>query len=157
MFSGAIGGSNRPFQALQPPNILVGLWRTRRQVKTAQFVRENRMTAADFLHISRRSVNIPPRFVISTRRNVIMVIKMILFSSVSGALGWIEDNIDRQEGVIPRGRHDSDLYEEFDARSKLAGDGELEKNREFYEALVAFALARKVEFAAELGIELDEE
>lgn len=86
-----------------------------------------------------------------------MVIKMILFSSVSGALGWIEDNIDRQEGVIPRGRHDSDLYEEFDARSKLAGDGELEKNREFYEALVAFALARKVEFAAELGIELDEE
>lgn len=36
----------------------------------------------------------------------------------------------------------ADLYDELDSRSKLARDGEFEKNREFYEALVKFAIEK---------------
>lgn len=49
-----------------------------------------------------------------------------------------------------------DFYEELDARSTLAGEGGLEKNREFYEGLVEFVLDRREEFVGTLGIEIDE-
>lgn len=49
-----------------------------------------------------------------------------------------------------------EMYEELDARSTLAGDGGLEKNREFYEGLVSFVLDRREELAASLGIEVDD-
>ncbi|WP_248911093.1 hypothetical protein [Halocatena marina] len=49
-----------------------------------------------------------------------------------------------------------DFYEELDARSTLAGEGGLEKNREFYEGMVEFVLNRREKFATSLGIELDD-
>lgn len=48
-----------------------------------------------------------------------------------------------------------DFYEELDARSTLAGEGGLEKNREFYEGMVEFVLNRREKFASSLGIEVD--
>ncbi len=49
-----------------------------------------------------------------------------------------------------------DFYEELDARSTLAGDGGLEKNRAFYVGMTEFVLNRRGEFATSLGVELDE-
>lgn len=49
-----------------------------------------------------------------------------------------------------------DLYEKLDARSKLADNGGIEKNREFYEGLISFVLDHREEFAATLGVEVDD-
>jgi hypothetical protein len=51
----------------------------------------------------------------------------------------------------------SDFYEELDARSTLAGDGGLQKNREFYEGVIEFVLDHRQAFADSLGIEIDDE
>ena len=50
----------------------------------------------------------------------------------------------------------SEFYEELDARSTLAGDGGLQKNREFYEGMVEFVLDHRQAFADSLDIEIDE-
>jgi hypothetical protein len=50
-----------------------------------------------------------------------------------------------------------DFYDELDARSTLAGQGGLQKNREFYEEMVEFVLDHRPEFADHLGIEISDE
>lgn len=49
-----------------------------------------------------------------------------------------------------------DLYDELDARSTLAGEGGLEKNREFYETVVEVVLDHRHEVADRLDIEIDD-
>jgi dihydroorotate dehydrogenase len=47
----------------------------------------------------------------------------------------------------------NDLYERIDARSKIAGDGGIEKHADFMEQLVEFAIAHESELADQLGVE----
>lgn len=47
----------------------------------------------------------------------------------------------------------NDLYERIDARSKIAGDGGIEKHADFMEQLVEFAIENESELAAQLGVE----
>jgi hypothetical protein len=47
------------------------------------------------------------------------------------------------------------LYERLDGRSKVAGDGGIEKHADFMETLVSFAVDHEDELAARLGIEHD--
>ena len=44
------------------------------------------------------------------------------------------------------------LYEQLDGRSKVAGEGGIEKHADFMEALVDFAIENEDELAARLGI-----
>lgn len=47
------------------------------------------------------------------------------------------------------------LYEQLDGRSKVAGEGGIEKHADFMEALVDFAIENDDELAARLGIKKD--
>ena len=47
----------------------------------------------------------------------------------------------------------NELYERIDARSKIAGDGGIEKHADFMEQLVEFAVAHESELADQLGVE----
>ena len=47
------------------------------------------------------------------------------------------------------------LYEQLDGRSKVAGEGGIEKHADFMEALVDFAIEHEDELAARLGIKKD--
>lgn len=47
------------------------------------------------------------------------------------------------------------LYEQLDGRSKVAGEGGIEKHADFMEALVDFAIENEDELAARLGIKKD--
>ena len=47
----------------------------------------------------------------------------------------------------------NNLYERIDARSKIAGDGGIEKHADFMEQLVEFAVAHESELANGLGVE----
>lgn len=47
------------------------------------------------------------------------------------------------------------LYEQLDGRSKVAGEGGIEKHADFMEALVNFAIENEDELAARLGIKKD--
>jgi len=47
------------------------------------------------------------------------------------------------------------LYERLDGRSKVAGDGGIEKHKDFMEELVTFAVEHEDELAARLDIEHD--
>lgn len=49
------------------------------------------------------------------------------------------------------------LYEQLDARRKLAGEGKVSKHDDFFEAFVAVALDHETEIAERLNIELPEE
>jgi len=44
------------------------------------------------------------------------------------------------------------LYEQLDGRSKVAGDGGIEKHADFMETLVDFAVEHEDELATRLGI-----
>jgi hypothetical protein len=58
---------------------------------------------------------------------------------------------------LPDGKADSlnSLYEQLDGRSKVAGEGGIEKHADFMEALVDFAIENEDELAARLGIKKD--
>lgn len=47
------------------------------------------------------------------------------------------------------------LYEQLDGRSKVAGEGGIEKHADFMEALVDFAIEHENELAGRLGIKKD--
>jgi hypothetical protein len=47
------------------------------------------------------------------------------------------------------------LYETLDGRSKVAGEGAIEKHADFMEALVEFAVENEDELATRLGIDQD--
>jgi hypothetical protein len=47
------------------------------------------------------------------------------------------------------------LYEKLDGRSKVAGEGAIEKHADFMEALVEFAVENEDELATRLGIDQD--
>jgi len=47
------------------------------------------------------------------------------------------------------------LYEQLDGRSKVAGEGGIEKHADFMEALVDFAIEHEDELATRLGIKKD--
>lgn len=47
------------------------------------------------------------------------------------------------------------LYEQLDGRSKVAGEGGIEKHADFMEALVDFAIEHEDELAGRLGIKKD--
>ena len=47
----------------------------------------------------------------------------------------------------------NDLYERIDARSKIAGNGGIEKHADFMEQLVEFAIDNESELADRLGVE----
>ncbi|MFD1526265.1 MULTISPECIES: hypothetical protein [Halolamina] len=49
------------------------------------------------------------------------------------------------------------LYEQLDGRSKVAGEGGIEKHADFMEAVVALAIEHEEDLAARLGIETDSE
>lgn len=49
------------------------------------------------------------------------------------------------------------LYEQLDGRSKVAGQGGIEKHADFMEAVVALAIEHEEDLAARLGIETDSE
>jgi hypothetical protein len=58
---------------------------------------------------------------------------------------------------LPNGKADSlnSLSEQLDGRSKVAGEGGIEKHADFMEALVDFAIENEDELAARLGIKKD--
>jgi hypothetical protein len=58
---------------------------------------------------------------------------------------------------LPDGKADSlnSLYEQLDGRSKVAGEGGIEKHADFMEALVDFAIENEDELAVRLGIKKD--
>lgn len=47
------------------------------------------------------------------------------------------------------------LYEQLDGRSKVAGEGGIEKHADFMEAVVAFAIENEDELAKQLGITVE--
>mgnify|MGYP007124885913 FL=1 len=47
----------------------------------------------------------------------------------------------------------NDLYERIDARSKIAGNGGIEKHADFMEQLVEFAIDHESDLAEQLGVE----
>lgn len=49
------------------------------------------------------------------------------------------------------------LYEQLDGRSKVAGNGGIEKHADFMETLVDLAIEHEADLAARLGIETDSE
>lgn len=46
----------------------------------------------------------------------------------------------------------NDLYEQIDARSKITGNGGIEKHRNFMAELVDFAIEHRDEIAGRLGV-----
>lgn len=60
---------------------------------------------------------------------------------------------------LPDGKADqlNSLYEQLDGRSKVAGQGGIEKHADFMEAVVALAIEHEEDLAARLGIETDSE
>lgn len=58
---------------------------------------------------------------------------------------------------LPDGKAEqfNELYEQLDGRSKVSGEGGIEKHADFMEAVVAFAIENEDELAKQLGITVE--